>query len=108
MKYAKKKEIRLITWEEYYDKFYDWAESTQIKKLSSVKKYGSAEEVTEIMPEFAFVHEDIVNRMARKAIEQHIVFSAENVCDLSDSMDAALIGKSFCNLLRVFLMMICS
>ena len=25
-----------MTWEEYYDKFYDWAESTQIKKLSSV------------------------------------------------------------------------
>lgn len=26
-----------MTWEEYYEEFYDWAESTQIKKLSSVE-----------------------------------------------------------------------
>ncbi|MBP3261219.1 KOW motif-containing protein [Pseudobutyrivibrio sp.] len=79
-----------MTWEEYYDKFYDWAESTQIKKLSSVEKYGSAEEVTEIMMEFAFDHEDIVNRMARKAIEQKIVFSAENIRDLTNFVDPSL------------------
>ena len=79
-----------MTWEDYYDKFYDWAESTQIKKLSSVEQYGSAEEVTEIMMEFAFDHEDIVNRMARKAIEQHIVFSAENIRDLTNFMDPSL------------------
>lgn len=79
-----------MTWEEYYDKFYDWAESTQIKKLSSVEKYGSAEEVTEVMMEFAFDHEDIVNRMARKAIEQKIVFSAENIRDLTNFVDPSL------------------
>ena len=67
-----------MTWEEYYDKFYDWAESTQIKKLSSVDSLGAAEEVAEVMLEFAFNREDIVNRIARKAIEQKLVFSAKN------------------------------
>jgi len=47
-----------MTWEEYYDKFYDWAESTQIKKLSSVDALGSADEVVEVMMELAFHHED--------------------------------------------------
>ena len=38
-----------MTWEEYYDKFYDWAESAQIKKLPSVDALGPADEVTEGM-----------------------------------------------------------
>jgi hypothetical protein len=79
-----------MTWEEYYDKFYDWAESTQIKKLSSVEALGPAEEVTEVMVSFAFDHEDIVNRIARKAIEQKIVFSGENIADLTNFIDSQL------------------
>lgn len=79
-----------MTWDEYYDKFYDWSESTQIKKLSSVEALGDADEVTEIMVEFAFDHEDIVNRIARKAIGQKLVFSAENITDLTNLMDEDL------------------
>lgn len=79
-----------MTWEEYYDKFYDWAESTQVNKLSSVDSLGAAEEVAEVMLEFAFNREDIVNRIARKAIEQKLVFSAENIGDLTNCMDVNL------------------
>lgn len=79
-----------MTWEEYYDKFYDWAESTQIKKLSSVENLGAGDEVTEVMIDLAFNHEDIVNRIARKAIEQKLVFSAENIADLTNLMDEGL------------------
>lgn len=82
-----------MTWEEYYDRFYDWSESTQIKKLSSVEALGDANEVTEIMVEFAFNHEDIVNRIARKAIEQKLVFSAENITDLTNLMDEELLKQ---------------
>lgn len=38
-----------MTWEEYYENYYDWAESTAIKKLSSVDVLGNADEVTEII-----------------------------------------------------------
>ena len=79
-----------MTWEEYYDKFYEWAESTQIKKLSSVESLGPADEVTEVMMSFAFDHEDIVNRIARKAIEQKIIFSGENISDLTNFIDPQL------------------
>lgn len=75
-----------MTWEEYYDKFYDWAESTQVNKLSAVDSLGPADEVAEVMLEFAFNREDIVNRIARKAIEQKIVFSEENIGDLTNCM----------------------
>lgn len=79
-----------MTWDEYYDKFYDWAESTRISKLSSVDKLGPADEVAEVMLEFAFDHEDIVNRIARKAIEQKLVFTATNIQDLTNSIDPTL------------------
>lgn len=82
-----------MTWPEYYDKFYDWSESTQISRLSSVEELGPAEEVAEVMLEFAFNREDIVNRIARKAIEQKLIFSAENIMDLTNSMDSGLQGQ---------------
>ena len=37
-----------MTWEEYYENYYDWAESTAIKKLSSVDMLGNTDEVTEL------------------------------------------------------------
>ena len=73
-----------MTWAEYYDKFYDWPESTRIKKLSSVESLGPADEVTEVMIDLAYDHEDVVNRIARKAIEQKLVFSAENIADFQE------------------------
>lgn len=83
----------LTTWEEYYDKFYDWSENTQVNKLSSVESLGPADEVAEVMMELAFHHEDAVNRIARKAIEQKIIFSAQNISDLTLSMDSGLQGQ---------------
>lgn len=82
-----------MTWSEFYDNFYDWAESTAIKKLSSVDKYGSADEVTEIINEFCLSHKEISDRMARKAIEQKIIFSAENVSDLVFAIDDSLVNQ---------------
>ena len=82
-----------MTWSEFYDNFYDWAESTAIKKLSSVDKYGSADEVTEIINEFCFNHKEISERMARKAIAQKMIFSAENVSDLVFAIDDSLVNQ---------------
>lgn len=32
--------MRQYTWDEYYEKFYDWATSTQIKYLSGLTSYA--------------------------------------------------------------------
>ena len=48
-----------MEWAEYYEKFYDWAESTQIKKLSLVEALGPGDEDAEVMMSFAFDHDDI-------------------------------------------------
>lgn len=85
-----------MTWEEYYDKFYDWSESTQVNKLSSVEALGPADEVTEILMEFAFNREEIANRLARKAVAQNVVFSADNLMDFIGSIDVELQNQLAC------------
>lgn len=70
-----------MTWEEYYENYYDWAASTAIKKLSSVDVLGNADEVTEIICNLFPDHRDICNRIARKAIRQKIVFTWDNLQD---------------------------
>lgn len=68
-----------MTWGEYYDNYYGWAESTAIKKLSSVDMLGNSDEVTEIITDMSFHHKDICNRLARKAVGQKLVFSWDNL-----------------------------
>ena len=69
-----------MTWAEYYDKFYDWSESTQINRLSSVKDFGPASEVCEIAE--AFCDEKIASRLIRKALAAGVKFSSEDVTNL--------------------------
>ncbi len=77
-------------WDEFYDKFYDWAPSTQVKKLSSLESLGSADEVAEIIIEFGFDREDAANRLAQKAIDHNMTFSAESINDLTNCIDPEL------------------
>ena len=88
-----------MTWEEFYDNYYDWAESTAIKKLSSVDKLGNADEVAEIVSDLFFHHKDVCNRIARKAIEQKLVFSWNNLQDtegcIDDDLQKQLLMQSY-------------
>lgn len=79
-----------MTWGEYYDNYYGWAESTAIKKLSSVDMLGNADEVTEIITDMSFHHKDICNRLARKAVGQKLVFSWDNLSDIDGCIDSDL------------------
>ncbi len=84
-----------MTWDEYYEKYYAWAESTRIKKLSSVDALGPSDEVTEVMMDLTFNHEEIANRIARKAIAQKVVFKAEDIESLINVIDNDLLEKLF-------------
>ena len=84
-----------MTWDEYYGKYYGWADSTKIRKLSSVEALGPADEVTEVMIDLNFGHEEIANRLARKAIAQKLVFQAEDIESLILVIDDELLEKLF-------------
>lgn len=84
-----------MTWEEYYERYYDWADSTKIKKLLSVDALGLADEVADVMMDLTFEHEEIANRLARKAIEQKLIFKAEDIEALICAIDSELLEKLF-------------
>lgn len=88
-----------MTWEEFYDNYYDWAECTAIKKLSSVDKLGNSDEVAEIISDLFFHHKDICNRIARKAIDQKLVFTWNNLQDtegcIDDDLQKQLLMQSY-------------
>lgn len=41
-----------MDWDSYYEKFYEWATSTQIKKMSSLTSFGASAEISEVAQEY--------------------------------------------------------
>ena len=37
-----------MKWQEYYDRFWDWTDSTRLRHISSLTDFSSSAEVTEI------------------------------------------------------------
>ena len=81
--------MRTYTWDEYYEKFYDWAESTQVRNLSGLTSLGSADEVGEIIIELQ-VNVPAANRLLRKAVEAKLAFSASDLIEFLCINDKAL------------------
>ena len=81
--------MRQYTWEEYYEKFYDWAESTQVRNLSGLTSLGSADEVGEIIIELQ-TNVPAANRLLRKAVEAKLVFSGSDLVEFACINDKEL------------------
>lgn len=80
--------MRTYTWDEYYEKFYDWAESTQIRNLSALTSLGDADEVAEVIIELQG-NVSASNRLLKKAVAAKLAFSAsdliEFLCGVNDT-----------------------
>lgn len=78
-----------MTWEEYYEGFYDWAESTQVRYLSKLTTLGTADEVAEIIIELQ-VNVPAANRLLRKAVEAKLAFSGSDLVEFACINDKEL------------------
>lgn len=81
--------MRQYTWEEYYEKFYDWAESTQVRNLSGLTSLGSADEVGEIIIELQ-VNVPAANRLLKKAVAAELAFSGSDLLEFACINDKEL------------------
>ena len=81
--------MRQYTWNEYYEKFYDWAESTQVRNLSGLTSLGSADEVGEIIIELQ-TNVPAANRLLRKAVEATLAFSDSDLVEFACINDKEL------------------
>lgn len=91
-----------MDWDTYYERFYDWAESTQISRISSLTSFGSSEEVTEVAQ--AIFNEKASSRLIKKAVAAGVKFSAEEIMDLACSCDddamTLMVATSDCRFTR--------
>lgn len=91
-----------MDWETYYEKFYDWATSTQISRMSSLTSYGASSEVAEVAQEY--MDEKAASRLIKKAVAYGVQFTPEEIYDLSGCCNTsamnALLESSKCKLNR--------
>lgn len=82
--------MKETSWDEYYDKFYEWSESTQRNRAYGLTSYGPADEVFEVAMEF---DEKFASRLVNRAIDAGVHFTPEQVIDATGSVDDATIGR---------------
>ena len=80
-----------MDWNTYYERFFDWANSTQISRISQLTSFGPSDEVTEVAQEL--MDRTAASRLIRKALDAGVVFTAENICELMDCCDKALMNR---------------
>ncbi len=88
--------MRTYTWDEYYEKFYDWAESTQVRNLSALTSLGNADEVAELIIELQ-VNVPAANRLLKKAVETKLKFTGSDLVEFLCICDKCLATKAVYN-----------
>jgi hypothetical protein len=89
-------DMRTYTWDEYYEKFYDWAESTKVRNLSALTSLGSVDEVAEIIIELQ-VNVPAANRLLKKAVESKLKFTGSDLVEFLSICDKELATKAVYN-----------
>ena len=80
-----------MTWAEYYDKFYDWSESTRISRLSRLTDFGSSSEICEIAQEL--FEDKLAQRLIKKALAAGVRFQPDEIMDMAVFVDKPTLSK---------------
>lgn len=82
-----------MTWDEYYDKFYEWADSTQISRLSSLTSFNPdcSAEVLEVAQ--CFVDDKIAMRLINKALAGGVQFSVDEIMELTSMVEKPMLTR---------------
>lgn len=89
-----------MEWDEYYKKFGEWATSTQISRLSALTSYGPSDEVAEVAQ--GLMDETAASRLIRRALAAGVQFTAEEICELVNCCNAAVMNALLENSLCAF------
>jgi len=81
-----------MKWEDYYDRFWDWAESTQISRISTLTDFTSSAEVAEIANEF--FDEKISTRLVKRAMQNGIRFTPAEIIELGGCLTEEVFNEA--------------
>jgi hypothetical protein len=85
--------MKKLTWDEYYDNFYDWSLSTQKSYSSGLTSYGSADEVFEVVSEFVFHDKKFANRFVDKALSAGVQFTPDQILELTILIEKPILTR---------------
>ena len=85
--------MKKMTWDEYYDGFYSWSLKTQQSYSSRLTNFGPADEVFEIVSEFALTDKEFAAQFVEKALAAGVRFTPENVLDMALLIDKPVLSK---------------
>ncbi|MBQ8201532.1 MAG: hypothetical protein IJZ74_07175 [Clostridia bacterium] len=84
-----------MKWNDYYERFWDWAESTQISRISTLTDFTSSAEVAEIAN--AFFDEKNAARLVKRAMQNGIRFTPAEIIELSGCLTEEVFNKVICS-----------
>lgn len=86
--------MKPLSWKSYYDKFYDWEESTQKNYSNRLSGFGPAEEVWEIAQEFAFSDEKFASNFLQRALDAGVRFTPEQVLEMAVNIEKHILSRA--------------
>ena len=82
-----------MTWDDYYERFYDLSLSTQKSYSYKLTSYGNVEEVFEVLSEFALYDKQFTSRFAAKAVDAGVHFTPDHVLEMALIIDKPVLSR---------------
>ena len=83
--------MKQMTWEDYYDGFYDWAPSTQKSYTYRLSDFGPADEVWEIAQELSFNDNAFAAKFLEKASAAGVRFTPDQVLEMVGTVEKSVL-----------------
>ena len=80
----------MTTWNEFYEKYDDWADSTQLKKISSLTDMGTAEQVADCTN---YISDTVAEKLVKKAISMGTVFAPKDITTMDGQISEELTSE---------------
>ena len=85
--------MKQMTWEDYYDGFYDWAPSTQKSYTYRLSDFGPADEVWEIAQELSFNDNAFAAKFLEKASAAGVRFTPDQVLEMVGTVEKSVLSR---------------
>ena len=85
--------MREISWDDFYERFFDWAESTRRTRIGDLTGYGPADEVYDIAMELSYDDDRTAARFLGRAAEAGVRFTPEQILEFALIVDEKTLGR---------------
>jgi len=82
-----------MNWDDFYDRFYEWADSTKVSRISSLTSFGDEDSVCEIAAEYAYLGNNECTKFLKKVISLGAKFSVQSIMELIYNVEPPFIWE---------------